>query len=149
MKLRDDMLTHGVNIVTAYHEGRRAGLAVAWATQVGTERVLLCIGSHSATRQLILESKAFGLSVLRADQLEVSRTFGTRSSRDVDKFEGVAHHTAKTGSPLLDDCGAAFDCVVANVYDVDDWLKIIVGRIVAAEFVRENYEPLIYRSDDY
>jgi len=149
MELRHDMLTHGVNIVAAHHEGRRRGLAVAWATQVGKERILLCIGSHSATRELILDSKAFGLSVLRADQLEVSRAFGTRSSRDVDKFEGVAYHTAETGSPLLDDCGAAFDCVVENVHDVDGWLKLIVGRIVAAKFLSESYEPLLYRSDNY
>jgi len=116
---------------------------------VGPERVLVCIGSHSATRELILESKAFGLSVLRADQVEVSRAFGTQSSRDVDKFEGIAYHTAKTGSPLLDDCGAAFDCVVASVHEVDDWLKVIIGRIVSAEFRSESYEPLVYRSADY
>lgn len=148
MKLRHDMLTHGVNIVAAQHEGRRAGLAVAWATQAGTDRVVICVGSHSATRELILGSKAFGLSVLRADQLDISRRFGTQSSRDVDKFEGLACHTAETGSPLLDDCGAAFDCVVEAVHDRDG-AKLIVGRIVSAEFVAESYEPLLYREEDY
>lgn len=148
MQMRHDMLTHGVNIVAAEHEGKKMGLSVAWATQVGTDRILVCVGKQSATRDLILESKAFGLSVLRADQLELSRRFGTKSSRDIDKFEGIAHHTAKTGSPLLDDCGAAFDCVVEAVYDQGEG-KLIIGRIVSAEFRSKRYEPLLYREEEY
>ena len=137
-----------MNIVAAQHEGKKRGLSVAWATQVATDRILICVGKQSATRDLILESKAFGLSVLRADQFEVSRRFGTKSSRDVDKFEGIAHHTAKTGSPLLDDCGAAFDCVVEAVHDQGEG-KLIVGRIVSAEFRGTRYEPLLYREEEY
>ena len=83
MKLTHDMLTHGVNIVTAEHEGARAGLAVAWAAQAGTEYVVMCIGRQSATRELILASGAFGLSVLTKGQLDVSKRFGLQSSRKV------------------------------------------------------------------
>ena len=148
MKLRHDMLTHGVYVVCAQHEGQRGGLAVAWATQVATNGILICVGAQSATRDLILASNAFGLSVLTRDQLDVARVFGTRSSRDVDKFAGVGTHTAETGSPLLDDCAAAFDCRVKAVHD-QDGQKFIVGRIVAAELLKEDYEPLIYREEDY
>ena len=148
MELKHDMLTHGVYIVSAQHEGRRGGLAVAWATQVGTNRILICVGKQSATRELILASKAFGLSVLTREQIDVARAFGTRSSRKVDKFEGIGYHTAETGSPLLDDCAATFDCKVGAVYDHGDQ-KFIVGHIVAAELLKETYEPLIYREEDY
>ena len=148
MKLRHDMLTHGVYVVCAQHGGRRGGLAVAWATQVATNGILICVGAQSATRELILASQAFGLSVLTRDQLDVARVFGNRSSRDVDKFAGVGTHTAETGSPLLDDCAAAFDCRVEAVFD-QDGQKLIVGRIVAAERLKEDYEPLIYREEDY
>jgi len=148
MELRHDMLTHGVYIVCAQHEGKRAGLAVAWATQIGTEYILICVGKQSATRELILASKAFGLSVLTPKQIELARAFGTRSSRDVDKFAGVAYHTRVTGSPLLDDCAAAFDCRVETVFD-HGTTKLIIGRIVDAERFLDHYEPLIYREDDY
>lgn len=148
MKLRHDMLAHGVNVVCAQHEGKRGGLAVAWATQVATDRILICVGKQSATRELILGSRAFGLSVLAREQVEVARAFGRRSSRRVDKFEGVGYHTAKTGSPLLNDCAATFDCRVEAVHDHGDE-KLIVGRIVAAERLQEEYEPLIYREEDY
>jgi len=149
-KLRHDMLTHGVNVVTARHEGKLGGLAVAWATQTATDRILICVGSQSATRELILGSKAFGLSVLRRDQLEISRRFGTQSSRKVDKFAELSHHQAETGSPLLDDCVAAFDCRVEAVHDQEcDGGKLIVGRIVHAELKDTGADRLLYRQEDY
>jgi flavin reductase (DIM6/NTAB) family NADH-FMN oxidoreductase RutF len=142
------MLAHGVNVVCAAHEGRQGGLAVAWATQVGVDRILICIGAQSATRELILGSGAFGLSLLARDQLGVARAFGTRSGHKVDKFVGYATHTAETGSPLLNDCASAFDCRVIAVHDLDRQ-KLIVGQIVSAERLRDEYEPLIYREEDY
>jgi len=148
MKLRHDMLTHGVYVICAQHKGKLGGLAVAWATQVAKDRILICVGKQSATRELILASKAFGLSVLTQEQLAVARAFGTRSSRDVNKFEGISYHTDVTGAPLLDDCAATFDCRVQAVHDQGDE-KLIVGEIVAAERIREHYEPLIYREEDY
>ncbi len=148
MNLRHDMLTHGVNIVAAQHNAERRGLAVAWATQAATDRIVIAVGAHSATRELILESKAFGLSVLAKEHLGIARLFGTASSRDIDKFEKVSYHTAETGSPLLDECARAVDCRVEAVHDCDR-TKLIVGRIVAAEQRMEEFEPLIYRQEDY
>jgi flavin reductase (DIM6/NTAB) family NADH-FMN oxidoreductase RutF len=148
VKLRHDMLTHGVNVVCAAHQGKRGGLAVAWATQVGVDRILICVGAQSATRELILASRAFGLSVLTDDQLDVARSFGTRSGRKVDKLAGFGYHTAETGSPLLDDCAAALDCRVIAVHDLDKE-KLIIGHIVRAERSSDAYRPLLYREEDY
>jgi flavin reductase (DIM6/NTAB) family NADH-FMN oxidoreductase RutF len=148
MELRHDMLAHGVNIVCAVHDGRRGGLAVAWATQVSTDHVLICVGAQSTTRELILASRAFGLSVLTRDQIRVARSFGRQSSRDVDKLERIAYHTAETGSPLLDQCAIALDCRVVAVHDFGRE-KLIIGHVVAAEERTTDYEPLIYRQDQY
>ena len=149
MDLRHDMLTHGVNIVTAGHEGRLAGLAVAWATQTATNRILICVGKQSATREVLLAAGAFGLSVLRQDQLEIARRFGRTSSRDTDKFAGLAHHATETGSPLLDDCIATVDCRVESVYDQPGGSKLIVGCVLAAELKQPPAAPLLYRQEDY
>ena len=148
MDLRHDMLTHGVNIVCAQHQGQKGGLAVAWATQVGTEQILICVGQQSTTRGLILASGAFGLSVLAADQVGTARLFGRRSSLKVDKFAAVPTHTAVTDSPLLDDCALCLDCRVEVVHDLST-AKLIVGRVVALERIREIFEPLVYRETDY
>lgn len=148
MKLKHDMLTHGVYIVCAQHEGKKGGLAVAWATQIETDYILICVGSQSATRKLILNSRAFGLSVLSKGQEDVAKLFGGKSSRKVNKFEKIGYHTAVTGSPLLDDCAATFDCQVVDVHDHGSE-KLIIGKIVAAEFLKKEYEPLVYREEDY
>jgi flavin reductase (DIM6/NTAB) family NADH-FMN oxidoreductase RutF len=148
MKLRHDMLTHGVNIVCAQHGGRIGGLAVAWATQLSTDRILICVGKQSATRDLILNSKAFGLSVLHRGQIDIARLFGRKSSRTVNKFENLGYHTADTGSPLLDDCILALDCRVEAVHD-DNSHKLIIGKIVHGESVKKGAEPLVYREEDY
>ncbi len=148
MELRHDMLVMGVYIVAAQHGGKRGGLALAWATQVAKDRFLICIGSQSATRDLVLASGAFGLSVLGRDQIAVARAFGERSSRDVDKFVGVPFHTAVTGSPLLDDCVATYDCRVEAVLE-DGSHKLIIGRVVAAERLRDDNQRLVYREEDY
>jgi len=142
------MLNHGVNVVTAAHEGRRGGLAVAWATQVATERLLICVGAQSTTRELILASSAFAVNVLRRDQLDIARRFGGGHSNEVHKFEGLPTHVGKTGSPLLDDCAASLDCEVQRIYG-EGPERLIVGRVLAAEFHQTAYEPLIYRESDY
>jgi flavin reductase (DIM6/NTAB) family NADH-FMN oxidoreductase RutF len=148
MELRYDMLNMGVNVVCAARDDRRSGLAVAWAMQVSVNKVLICVGKQSATRELILESEAFGLSVLAKDQIELARLFGTKSSREVDKFAGLGFHTGETGSPLLDDCALCLDCRVAEVFDMDTQ-KLILGEVVGGERIREDCEPLIYCQEDY
>jgi len=148
MNLRHDMLNHGVNVVTAAHEGRKGGLTVAWAMQVATDRVLICVGSQSTTRELLLGSGTFAVNVLRRDQLEIARRFGGRHSAEVDKFEGIACHLGQTGAPLLNDCAASLECEVEQVYG-EGGERLIVGRVVAAEFHQTDYTPLIYRESDY
>lgn len=148
MDLRHDMLVLGVYVVTAANEETRGGLAVAWATQVGSDLVCVCVGKQSATRDLILASGAFGMCVLRCDQVEVARAFGLRSSRDTDKFASIGWHASETGSPLLDDCAYAIDCRVVAVHDVGTE-KLIIGRTVAIEERSPTHEPLIFRTGDY
>jgi flavin reductase (DIM6/NTAB) family NADH-FMN oxidoreductase RutF len=142
------MLNHGVNVVCAQHNGQVAGLAVAWATQLSTDRILICVGNQSTTRELILNAKAFGLSVLYRDQVEIARLFGRTSSRSVNKFENIGYHTGETGSPLLDDCMITLDCRVEAVHD-DNGHKLIIGSVVRAESLKREAEPLIYREEDY
>jgi len=143
------MLAMGVSVVAAQHQGKRGGLAVAWACQTAVDGVLICVGSQSFTRGLIIESSAFGVSVLAKPQLDIARRFGTRSSRDVDKFQGLGWHAGETGSPLLDDCAATLDCRVAEVFDLPDGHKLIAGRVAAYERLWKDYEPLLYREEDY
>ena len=148
MKCRDDMLTHGVYIVTAAHDGEVRGMAAAWACQVGIDKLMVYIGDQSSTREYILRSEVFGVSVLAEDQVDLAKRFGTTSSLNVNKFEGVGFHHGETGCPLLDDCLLTFDCRVDDVFDYSEG-KLIIGKVISAEKVSGEYTPLIYRSEDY
>ncbi len=149
MEYSTDLLTHGVYVVTARQEGKTAGLAVAWATQVSSEELLICVGSKSATRPLIEQSASFGLSVLRADQLDMARTFGWHHSDEVNKFAGIAFHTRQSGAPLLNDCVAVFDCRVEKTVELEGGQKLFLARILDGEVFEPEAERLIYRAEDY
>jgi 3-hydroxy-9,10-secoandrosta-1,3,5(10)-triene-9,17-dione monooxygenase reductase component len=149
MDLRHDLLNMGVNLVTAAHENKRGGLTVAWACQAAQDQVLICVGQQSFTRALILASHAFGLNTLAREQLDLAKSFGTRSTQGHDKFAGLAWHPGPTGSPLLEACPLSLDCRVETVYDREGGGKIILGRVAHVERRRETYEPLIYREQDY
>ena len=148
MDLSFDMLRQVVAVVTAAKDGGKRGLAVAWSTQVAQDRVLICVGSQSATREWILDGKAFGYNILRSDQLDISRCFGTQSSTSVDKFEGLETYEGATGSPLLRDCLESLDCQVETVFDDDDH-KLIIGKVLSRDAHAAEAQPLIYRQSDY
>ena len=148
MEPRHDMLVHGVYIVTAQHNGRLGGLAVAWGMQVARDAYIICVGRQSATRELILESKAFGVSALRIDQVAVGNWFGRQSIRDVDKFEGIPYYSGTTGVPLLNDCGACYECSVSEVF-MHGSQRLIIGKVVGIQVHQPGYIPLIYREEDY
>ena len=151
MKFRTDTLVHGVSIVTASHDGRKAGLAVAWATQVASDRVLICVGNQSYTRVLILESGWFGMSLLRVDQRDLAALFGRTSSLKIDKFTGLAVFFGEHGMPLLADCAGSLECEVVDVFTTgkDGSDRLIIGRIAACHNYQPDIERLVYRSEDY
>jgi len=151
MDYHTDTLVHGVSIVTACHEDSKAGLAVAWATQVASDRVLICVGSQSYTRELILASGWFGVSLLRADQRDLAALFGRTTSREIDKFAGLSIHTGEHEMPLLDDCAGSLECEVVEVFTTgkNQSDRLFIGRIAACHNYQPDEERLVYRAADY
>jgi flavin reductase (DIM6/NTAB) family NADH-FMN oxidoreductase RutF len=148
MKLRHDMLVHGVYIITANDQDRLGGLAVAWGMQVHPDSFLIAVGKQSATRELILSSGSFGLNILQTGQVSLGNWFGRQSIRKIDKFQGIPHYLGKNGVPILSDCGAAYACEVRDVFDRGTQ-KLIVGQVVQVEKSSSGFQPLIYREEDY
>ena len=143
-----DRLCQGVYIVTAIDGDQRRGLAVAWGTQISTDRVLIAVGQQSSTREFIERSKAFGLSMLEEGQQEIGRTFGCNSSLKIDKFAGLEWETHETGCPILVDCPLWLDCRVTHSFGVEGQ-RLFVGEIVAEGRRKESFTPLVYRASEY
>ncbi|MEY3990879.1 MAG: hypothetical protein RI985_1960 [Chloroflexota bacterium] len=130
----------GVTVVTAIHDNTRYGMTVSSFCSVSLEPQLLlvCITKTLPTHQAIVHSGVFGVSILAANQADISQQF---ASRAVDKFAGVDLTISPRGVPLIADTCAAIECIVEHQYDGGDH-TIFVGRITHA--MVNDHEPLAY-----
>jgi flavin reductase (DIM6/NTAB) family NADH-FMN oxidoreductase RutF len=111
-------------LVTAAHGGRRGGLIATTVTQASIvdsmPRQLITVGKRHYTHALIEASGAFAMHLIDETQLNLVWRFGLQSGRDVDKLAGLEFRTGATGSPLLAEALAWFDCRVEARMDSGD-----------------------------
>jgi flavin reductase (DIM6/NTAB) family NADH-FMN oxidoreductase RutF len=134
-------------VVTAAAGGRRSGqVAVSvHGASIVPQRPRLTVGlwKTNFTHDLVRESGAFAVHLLRGDQDAMVYHFGLQSGRDVDKLATMAHSTGASGAPLLDDCLGVFECRVAAALDATDH-TIFLGDVVHSE-ARGEGSPLWWR----
>ena len=72
--------TSGVTVVTATHAGARHGMTVSSFTSVALDPPLIIISLqvNSRTHALISQARSFAVTVLSADQQEISDRFAGR-----------------------------------------------------------------------
>jgi flavin reductase (DIM6/NTAB) family NADH-FMN oxidoreductase RutF len=138
-------LTGGVYVVGVAHQGRRNAFTAAWITQASFDPLLLALAIHPehASYELLAESGAFAVSVLERGRLDIARAFGTRSGRDADKLAGVQWRAAGSGSPVLEESVAFFDCRVVSRHPAGDH-ELVIGRVVDGTVLKADAEPMIY-----
>ncbi len=100
--------------------------------------VLWSIARTSTNFDCFREAEHFAVHVLHCGQESLARQFATK---DIDRFAGVTTTRGETGSPILPDFNACFDCVTHARYEGGDHI-IIVGRVVKVE--ERPGEPLIF-----
>jgi flavin reductase (DIM6/NTAB) family NADH-FMN oxidoreductase RutF len=138
-------LTLGVYVVGVAHEGHRDAFTAAWVMQTSFDPLLLAlsINPDNASYRLLHSSGGFAVSVLKEGQLELARRFGTRSGRDVDKLAGIRWRAGRSGSPLLEDTLAWFDCEITGRLMAGDH-EIVLGRVVDGGILDPDAAPLVY-----
>lgn len=101
-------------IVTAYDGTERSGCLVGFSTEcsIAPRRWLVCISKVNHTFRVARGSRTLVVHLLRVDQLELARLFGSRTDDTVDKFSACAWREGPDGTPILAGC---------------DW---IAGRII-------------------
>ena len=142
-------MINGVVIVTTKSGDKINGMTCAWASQVAWEPplVMVSIGNGSYTNELIKQSKVFAVNVLNIDQIEIAKQFGLKSGRAKDKFKNIGYSQKTTGSPILNDVVAYFDCKLHSTFDVIDHTLFIGEILDTAKTSSKN--PLQYRFNDY
>jgi flavin reductase (DIM6/NTAB) family NADH-FMN oxidoreductase RutF len=148
--LRDAMRSWatGVSIISAQNQTARHGMTLNSFTSVSLDPplVLVCVQNNVRMLEMIQEARTFAVSVLRAGQAELSNHFAGRSTESLDRFEGIATHTAVTGAPILNEALAYFDCAVEATHPGGTH-TIFVARVLAAG--RAEGEPLVYWNRNY
>lgn len=113
-------LTYGLYVV-GVKDGEKFGGCVVDAvmqTTVEPPTLVLCCGKTTRTHELLLENKAFSLSVLPDDvDGSIIKNFGFQSGRTADKWANVPYRL-KNGLPVLNDMAAWVVCDITDTREL-------------------------------
>lgn len=109
-------LSYGVYICTGWDEGKPVGCIANSAMQITADPATVAVSINHAnyTHKCIEETGYFALTILgEKSDPKLIGTFGFRSSKDFDKFEGVAY-AVRGKLPVIDDAIAFISCKVVG-----------------------------------
>jgi flavin reductase (DIM6/NTAB) family NADH-FMN oxidoreductase RutF len=132
----------GITIVTSVSaDGERLGFTANSFNSVSLDPplVLFSLDRSAYSLKAFEAAGVFAINILREDQEGVSVAFARALS---NKWEGVRVETWETGSPILLDSLASFDCQTTSMHDGGDHV-IFVGRVLQLR-VRSESRPLVY-----
>jgi flavin reductase (DIM6/NTAB) family NADH-FMN oxidoreductase RutF len=141
--------TTGVTVVTAKYKDQQYGMTVNSFTSISLEPPLVSLALRQMTHtyDLVKKSGEFGVTILAADQQELSDRFAGKHPEIIDRFEGVATETLVLDIPLLKGGIAFFNCRVVNSMEVGE-NTLFVAEVIAVRGEGEG-DPLVYHNRVY
>ena len=133
------MIPYGLFVLTAENaDGQVAAATVNWVTQASFEPPLVVVGvkKDSAAYSVVSASKAFALNVLGKGQQALAFTFFKSLSREGNTIGGEAFRSGKTGTPVLENTPAFFECKLVDAIHRGDH-AIMVGEVVDAGVAKQ------------
>lgn len=124
-------------ITCADGNGQQNIVTLAWVGTVCSDPPLVAIGINPKrhSHQLIKDSGEFVVNLPRASQVHETDYCGTRSGRDIDKFEGTGFTTAPASqvkAPLIAECPVALECKVRQTLSLGSH-DVFIGEVVAVQ----------------
>lgn len=112
--------------------------------------VLCCVARTSRIRAAIESARAFGVSILAADQTAAAHWFADRHRpAGAAQFDVVDHDLgARTRSPLLTGALGWLECAVVTRYDGGDH-DIVVGEVLDATVGVPGDGALLFHEGDF
>lgn len=149
LRLAARQFASGVTVAAAAHGGSSHAItATAFCSlSLSPPLVLLSVRSGSRLLELVRGSSSFGVSVLGAHQRHVGEWAATEGRPSDFELPANAAATEVTGSPLVPDALAWFDCRLRGESDHGDH-TVLIGLVVAAGAV-DSHDPLIYFRGGY
>ena len=138
----------GVTVVTAEHAGARHGMTVSSFTSVALDPPLIIVSLQvsSRTHALVSQAMSFAVTVLSAEQQEISDRFAGRMSDTEDRLADLETETLVTGAPCLVGGLAYLDCRVIQTIPVGS-NTLFLAEVVATR--SHEGSPLIYHDQRY
>lgn len=142
----------GVTVVTTTVGGILHGMTANAFASVSLDPllVLVCVDRAAGMHELLQRAGAFAVTVLAADQIELSVWFATRRRPSgQEQFDGIGWRPAPvTGCPVLSEGLAFVDCHLTAVHDGGDH-SIFLGKVVDLGSLKQGVEPLIWYQGGY
>ncbi len=120
----------GVTVVTSHDaDGNPCGFTANSFSSVSLDPPLLsvCIGKSSSNYQTFSTTGKFAVNILSEHQKDISNTFARPSE---DRFAGLSWSLGPSGSPVIDEVSAWFDCSMYQVFEAGDHL-VLFGQVEA------------------
>lgn len=130
--------------------GQRGGLTATWVSQgsIDPQRPVMVAGiaPNHFTAELIDASQSFALHLLNFDQTSMALDFAIGSGRTRDKLIKYDLLVGASGTPILRECLAWFDCRVIDRRETGDriyyWAEVLDGGKTFTARDTENH-PLL------
>lgn len=138
----------GVTIVTAADKNERHGMTVSSFTSVSLDPPLLVVALQKTTRtsELVSRAQAFGVTILSANQIEISDRFAGRGDESKDRMKGIETETLQSGAPFIKGGLAYFDCRLRQTIDAGT-STVFIGEVIAVK--QFEGQPLAYHDRQY
>jgi len=139
-------ISYGMYVLTSGKDGNYNGQIANAVIQATSEpaTVLVCVNHENLTHEFIENTKAFTLSILSEEApMTFIGTFGFKSGRNIDKFEGIKYRTGSNGVPIVLDFTTAFlECEMINQMDIGSH-TMFLGRVTDGDILSDK-NPMTY-----
>ena len=141
-------LTSAVSVVTTMGASGRFGFTASAVCSVTDTppTLLVCMNQSSSSHAHFLKNKVLTVNVLAAQHEELSQAFSSKSTSE-ERFAHAKWTTLETGSPVLVDSLASFDCEIEEIQSVGTH-SILMCRVLAIQ-KSEQDESLVYFNRAY
>jgi len=141
------MIPYGLFVLTAKNGNDITSATVNWVTQTSFKPPLVAVGIKADTHPYTTVKAAgtFAINVLGADQKDIAQAFFMTVEPEGNKLGPVTFREGTTGSPILNEAPAYWECRVVDVVEQGDH-HIFVGEVIEAG-VKEGPSPTLLMRD--
>jgi len=138
-------ISYGVYIITSLDGGRPTGCTANSVMQVTSSpaTIAISINHNNFTNECIKKEKRFAVSILsETTKPSIIGTFGFRSGRDTDKFNGISYVTKHDLPVIEDSCGY----IICNVIDKmeAETHTVFLGKVIDGDVFNESRPVMTY-----